>query len=66
MPLHYLINFSQDRSREAVNRGVIAGREWCAQNGIPLKKQTPIDHHIADAPVTKLIPRKRCAVSYRA
>lgn len=54
VPLHYLINFSQDRSREAVNRGVIAGREWCAQNGIPLKKQTPIDHHIADAPVTKL------------
>ena len=36
VPLHYLINFSQDRVIEAVNLGVKAGREWCQQQGIPL------------------------------
>jgi hypothetical protein len=36
VPLHYLINFSQDRLIEAVNLGVKAGREWCQQQGIPL------------------------------
>lgn len=37
VPLHYLINFSNDRLAEAVNLGVRAGREWCAANGIRLK-----------------------------
>lgn len=36
VPLHYLINFSQDRLIEAVNLGVKVGREWCQQQGIPL------------------------------
>ena len=54
VPLHYLINFSQDRSAEAVNRGVVAAREWCAANGIPLKNQKPIDARAAAAPHTKL------------
>ncbi len=37
VPLHYLINFSQDRLIEAVNLGVKTAREWCQQNGIALK-----------------------------
>jgi predicted acylesterase/phospholipase RssA len=37
IPLHYLINFSQDRLTEAVNRGVKEAREWCEQRGIALK-----------------------------
>jgi predicted patatin/cPLA2 family phospholipase len=37
VPLHYLVNFSQDRVIEAVNRGVAAGRAWCAQHDIPLR-----------------------------
>jgi predicted acylesterase/phospholipase RssA len=36
VPLQYLINLSSDRLHEAVNRGVDAGRRWCAAQGIPL------------------------------
>jgi predicted acylesterase/phospholipase RssA len=36
VPLHYLINLSSDRLREAVNRGVQAARAWCVEQGIPL------------------------------
>ena len=38
--LHYLIDFSQDRLREAVNLGVNQAREWCKAEGIDFK---PID-----------------------
>jgi predicted acylesterase/phospholipase RssA len=44
VPMHYLVNFSQDRVGEAVNRGVAAAREWCQREGIPLRAsaaQTP-------------------------
>jgi len=37
--LHYLVNFSSDRLREAVNRGVKVAREWCVEQGIPLSGQ---------------------------
>jgi predicted acylesterase/phospholipase RssA len=37
--LHYLVNFSSDRLREAVNRGVKLAREWCVEQGIPLSGQ---------------------------
>ena len=37
VPLHYLIDFSQDRLTEAVNLGVERARQWCKDNGIPLK-----------------------------
>jgi predicted acylesterase/phospholipase RssA len=40
--LHYLINFSQDRVVEAVNAGVHHAREWCRENGIPLKAERAI------------------------
>lgn len=36
VPLHYLINLSEDRVQEAVNLGVHLGREWCKAQGIPL------------------------------
>jgi hypothetical protein len=36
VPLHYLINFSQDRSAEAVELGVRAARTWCRERGIAL------------------------------
>jgi predicted acylesterase/phospholipase RssA len=36
VPLHYLINLSSDRLKEAVNRGVAAARRWCVEQGIPL------------------------------
>jgi len=38
VPLHYLINFSRDRSAEAVNRGVEAARAWCRERGIPIEE----------------------------
>jgi predicted patatin/cPLA2 family phospholipase len=41
VPLQYLINLSSDRLHEAVERGVAAGRRWCAQYGIPLAGQAP-------------------------
>ncbi|HZS78682.1 MAG TPA: patatin-like phospholipase family protein [Ktedonobacteraceae bacterium] len=37
VPLHYLINLSTDRIKEAVNLGVEKAREWCALQGIPLR-----------------------------
>ena len=37
VPLHYLINLSSDRLKEAVNRGVRAARAWCVEQGIPLE-----------------------------
>jgi predicted acylesterase/phospholipase RssA len=36
VPMHYLINLSQDRVTEAVNLGVQRARQWCQGNGIPL------------------------------
>jgi predicted patatin/cPLA2 family phospholipase len=48
--LHYLIDFSQDRLTEAVNLGVQRARQWCQENGIPLKPyegEYPTDVHTA-------------------
>jgi predicted acylesterase/phospholipase RssA len=36
VPLHYLLVFSADRLHEAVELGVLRGREWCIDNGISL------------------------------
>ena len=35
VPLHYLVNFDDDRLAEAVNLGVQEGRRWCQEQGIP-------------------------------
>jgi predicted patatin/cPLA2 family phospholipase len=37
VPLHYLINLSTDRIKEAVNLGVEKAREWCVLQGYPLQ-----------------------------
>jgi predicted acylesterase/phospholipase RssA len=34
VPVHYLLNFSQDRAAECVNRGVETARQWCDAAGI--------------------------------
>lgn len=50
VPLHYLINFSQDRAAEAVNLGVLKAREWCQAKGIPFTPSEgdhPVDIHRA-------------------
>lgn len=39
--LHYLINFSRDRSAEAVNQGVEVARAWCREHDIPLRQPGP-------------------------
>lgn len=41
VPLHYLLNLNPDRFTEAVERGVDAGRRWCAERGIALKPTQP-------------------------
>lgn len=48
--VHYLINFSKDRSAEAVNQGVEVARAWCREQGIPLVQagqQYPAEVHTA-------------------
>ncbi len=48
VPLHYLLNISQDRLTEAVNLGVERARQWCKDNGLPLKPVSgdyPTDVH---------------------
>jgi predicted patatin/cPLA2 family phospholipase len=50
VPLHYLIDFSQDRMTEAVNLGVKRARQWCRDNGIALPHEGvdyPTDVHAA-------------------
>ncbi len=37
VPLHYLMNFTQDRMAAAVELGVQAGRRWCREQGIELQ-----------------------------
>jgi predicted acylesterase/phospholipase RssA len=37
VPMHYLVNFSQDRLVECVNLGVQEARRWCKVNGVALK-----------------------------
>lgn len=37
VPIHYLVNFSQDRLVECVNLGVQEARRWCKERGIALK-----------------------------
>jgi len=38
VPLHYLLNFSRKRTARAVNLGVEAGRAWCAEHGVELRR----------------------------
>jgi predicted acylesterase/phospholipase RssA len=38
VPLHYLLNFTHDRVRAAVELGVQAGRRWCTDEGIELNE----------------------------
>jgi predicted acylesterase/phospholipase RssA len=37
VPLHYLVDFSQDRLTEAVNLGVQHARKWCVKQSITLQ-----------------------------
>lgn len=41
VPVHYLLNLSQDRLRAAVELGVETARRWCAANGVALGALTP-------------------------
>ena len=41
VPLHYLINVSDDRLREAVNLGVDRARQWCQFEGIAFTPGPP-------------------------
>ncbi len=47
MPIHYLVNFSQDRLVECVNRGVQAARQWCKDRGLALRpgRDAPTEVH---------------------
>ncbi|MEU2060904.1 patatin-like phospholipase family protein [Streptomyces sp. NPDC013455] len=41
VPLNYLVNFSRDRFRQAVELGVHKARAWCEEQGIPLSAPLP-------------------------
>jgi predicted acylesterase/phospholipase RssA len=45
VPIHYLVNFNQDRLVECVNRGVVAARQWCKDHGLALRpgRDAPIE-----------------------
>jgi predicted acylesterase/phospholipase RssA len=49
VPLHYLVNFSQDRLVESVNLGVETARRWCREQGIALRPgpAAPTEVHTA-------------------
>jgi len=42
VPVHYILDLGADRLHEAVNRGVRAARQWCAEGGIPLATPIPL------------------------
>ena len=56
VPVHYLLNFSQDRMAEAVNAGVLAARQWCGEHGIALRSQGPL--------VAGQAPEERYGISF--
>jgi hypothetical protein len=64
VPLHYLINLSNDRLREAVNRGVDAAREWCRQRGIALR--APAEYHETDLTLLTFKESMRGSMSFAA
>ena len=41
VPVHYLVVLSGDRVRECVERGVVAARQWCIEQGITLHDPAP-------------------------
>jgi predicted acylesterase/phospholipase RssA len=49
VPMHYLVNFSQDRLVECVNLGVQTARQWCKDRGITLRSgdDAPTEVHTA-------------------
>ena len=49
VPLHYLLNVNPDRFTEAVERGVDAGRRWCAERGIAV---TPRERRNGGSPTS--------------
>jgi predicted acylesterase/phospholipase RssA len=50
VPMHYLVNFSQDRLVECVNLGVNRARDWCKLQGIQLRPgpDVPVDVHTVE------------------
>ncbi len=52
VPLHYLLNLSQDRLVECVNRGVEAARRWCKELGIALRPGAPAPTEVHAAPTS--------------
>lgn len=42
VPVHYLLSVSADRMAESVNAGVLAAREWCREQGVPLREGAPV------------------------
>jgi predicted acylesterase/phospholipase RssA len=50
VPVHYLLNFSRDRTAEAVNQGVEDARAWCRARNIPLTPGPVVQQ--APAPAT--------------
>jgi predicted acylesterase/phospholipase RssA len=42
VPVHYILDLGADRLHEAVNRGVRAAREWCAERDITLTEPAPV------------------------
>ncbi|HEX4447692.1 MAG TPA: patatin-like phospholipase family protein [Polyangiaceae bacterium] len=49
VPMHYLVNFSQDRLVECVNLGVQTARKWCKERGTALRPgdDAPTEVHTA-------------------
>ena len=43
VPLHYILNLSADRVKEAVNLGVKLARKWCIEQGLQLTGPTEQD-----------------------
>lgn len=56
VPVHYLLNVSADRMVESVNAGVLAAREWCREQDVPLREGAPV---VAPTPADE-----RCGVSF--
>jgi predicted acylesterase/phospholipase RssA len=50
VPVHYLVNFSQDRLVESVNLGVQTARQWCKERGLALRPgpAAPTDVHTVE------------------
>lgn len=62
VPIHYILNLSRRRLQASVELGVVAGRSWCRERGIPLT--APSRPLVEDPTALRFTQEMKGAVSF--